>query len=114
MLLAVELDPCELAPEGGSLQVACSDVAGLGAELGVQLGLAGVKYQVFDPDFEEWCTPTTLDEMGGSVRIVLTGGTRTGAAAAATPAQTDSSLTPHEVAAALGEDEHSLLASQQA
>ena len=51
--------------------------------------------------------------MGGSVRIVLTGGTRTGASAA-TSAQTDSSLTPHEVAAALGEDEHSLLASQQA
>eukprot|EP01043_Picozoa_sp_COSAG02_P080047 COSAG02_NODE_18838_length_915_cov_1.018382_2_plen_223_part_01 len=113
MLLAVELDPCELAPEGGSLQVACNDVAGLGEELGLQLGFTGVKFQVFDADFEEWCTPTTLDEMGGSVRIMLTGGTRTGAATAA-PAPTESTLTPREVAAALGEDEHSLLASQQA
>jgi hypothetical protein len=113
MLLAVELEPSELAPEGGSLQVACNDVTELGAELGAQLGLANVKYQVFDPDFEEWCTPTTLDEMGGSVRIMLTGGNRTGAPAPA-PAPAQAPLTPREAAAALGESEDSLLASQQA
>lgn len=113
MLLAVELEACELTPEGGQVQVACGDVTGLGVELGVQLGLADVKFQVFDPDFEEWCTPTSLDEMGGSVRVLITGGTRTGAASPGSrPAE--AALTPREAAAALGEDEHSLVASQQA
>lgn len=59
------------------LQIRASDasVAGLSEELGRRLRLAGVSWMMWDTDFEEWCTPARLSDMGtGVTRIRLTGG----------------------------------------
>lgn len=49
----------------------------LNGQIGLHFGLVGVQIQIFDSDFEEWCTPTGVDdlqtEQTNQVRVFATG-----------------------------------------
>ena len=51
--LSVQVDAGALAPKGGTFQLNAGSVEALGDELGRELRLADVSFQVFDADFEE-------------------------------------------------------------
>ena len=68
-------DSAQWCADGTVCPVICADLPGLNAAVGRQLGLTGVKLELFDEDFEEWCGAATLDEVPdrATVRIKATG-----------------------------------------
>ena len=68
-------ESAEWCPEGTMCAVMCADLAGLSLAIGRQFGLMGVKVEIFDEEFEEWCGAATLDEVPdrATVRIKATG-----------------------------------------
>jgi hypothetical protein len=68
-------DSTQWCADGTVCPVICADLAGLSVAIGRQLGLTGVKVEIFDEDFEEWCGAATLDEVPdrATVRIKATG-----------------------------------------
>ena len=74
MAFVVQLEPCALVPNGGTLQMPPSvreSVGALGEEMGRQLRLAELRFLVWDEDFEEWFEPLQLEEMAAIGRLRL-------------------------------------------
>ena len=82
--ITVAVDACELVPNGAVLPLTGADIAELTAALGQQLRLAEVGWEVMDTDFDEWCRPSSIDDLASEfVRIRLNAGTPLPAGAAA-------------------------------
>ena len=81
--ITVAVDACELVPNGAVLPLTGADIAELTAALGQQLRLAEVGWEVMDTDFDEWCRPSSIDDLASEfVRIRLNAGTPLPAGAA--------------------------------
>ena len=102
--------------------VMCADLAGLSLAIGRQFGLMGVKVEIFDEDFEEWCGAATLEEVPdrATVRIKATGrgapvaeGVPPQARAAPAPAPAPSQMGLSGEAARLQAEKEELLRRQQ-
>ena len=63
--LTLVVQPGEFVPgPERTLQVRASSKGELLIKIAAKLGLVSVTLEVFDADFEEWCTPTNLDAFG--------------------------------------------------
>jgi hypothetical protein len=40
-----------------------ADVGAINTHVGQMFGLFGVQIQIFDPDFDEWCTPMGIEDL---------------------------------------------------
>jgi hypothetical protein len=89
--LSLVVEPCALVPGGRALQLhlAQPDIPGLVVALEAALGLTGISFMTFDADFEEWCMPAALDELGTDALLRITAGSHVAAAMAPPAAAAD-------------------------
>jgi hypothetical protein len=59
----------EWASEGHRCVVRAADLSQLKFRLAQQLGLTGLVLEIFDDDFDEWCSPMGLEDVGPSPRV---------------------------------------------
>ena len=83
--LTFTVEAGQLVPEEFEFSVFASSLQDIVGDLEEIFELRDVRFMVYAPDFEEWCVPGDMDDIGDVARLRITGGSPASSVVASSP-----------------------------